>query len=554
LDQIVGDRRRIEFRYEQPFGGFHYSTVQQMDGGPGPESLAAAFSQRVTLHVADVPVSVALERVFDQLHVRYEIQEGHLRLDFPADEQRREALKRRVTIDCDNLPLRKFIEHITRDWQLAKVVLVPTTVDVQAPVTMHVSDATLESVLKQGFDQAHVRFEFRDKCLALSPAAEPTEEDRRIGELIEKRQGEQEGELIAEIVVEGNSAISTPAILQKLKVTAGRQASVKAIQDDVQSLWKTGWFSTVETKFRQPLKGPGQVLVFVVFERPAVPSVQDTGNKDNVTKKLEPLVLVAYPVADLLATPPPSLPPQKIDFQPLESLIQAAADAKSWKASGGAGQIEHADNTLSLVIRQSPEVHKQIANLLQKLREPRQLRVTIRGAVLDHRVYELLKGGSIKLPSDTWADFSCLTRAQSDFLLNTSDGTLVLERLPAASVAVGKEVTIPTQQGKKVWPQAVRLRTGQLAGRPYLWLDFVGDNPVSATPLQTTVQMQLLPDLRPVLIEMKSPPPAREWQSPWGLSHTVDQLVGKAQERMYLLISPEIEVGETPKEGPAARQ
>jgi hypothetical protein len=209
---------------------------------------------------------------------------------------------------------------------------------------------------------------------------------------------------------------------------------------------------------------------------------------------------------------------------------------------------------LSLVIRQSPEVHKQIANLLQKLREPRQLRVTFRAAVLDHRVDEQLEGSSIKLPSDAGADFSCLTKAQSDFLLRTSDGAHVLERLPATSVAVGKEVTIPTQQGKKVWPQAVRLRTGQLAGRPYLWLDFLGDNPVLATPLQTTVQMRLLPDLRPVLIEMKSAPVAAEQSSPWGLSHTVDQVLGKPQERKYLLISPEIEVGETPKESPAARQ
>ena len=142
----------------------------------------------------------------------------------------------------------------------------------------------------------------------------------------------------------------------------------------------------------------------------------------------------------------------------------------------------------------------------------------------------LLEGSNIKLPSDAGADFSCLTRAQSDFLLRRSGGALVLERLPLATVAVGKDVTIPTRQGQKVWPQAVRLRTGQFAGRLYLWLDLSGDNPVLATPLQTTVQSRLLPDLRPVLIEMKSAPVAAVQGPPSELRHTVDQVVGKPQD------------------------
>jgi outer membrane protein insertion porin family len=113
------------------------------------------------------------------------------------------------------------------------------------------------------------------------------DEDRRIGELIAKRQAEQEGEFFSQIVVEGNATIPTPAIMQKLKVSAGRKASVKSIQEDVRALWKTGWFYTVETKTRRPVDGKGQILVFVVFERPIVRSVQYLGNKDIKTKKLE---------------------------------------------------------------------------------------------------------------------------------------------------------------------------------------------------------------------------------------------------------------------------
>jgi outer membrane protein insertion porin family len=117
--------------------------------------------------------------------------------------------------------------------------------------------------------------------------ANAAEEDRRIGDLIAKRQAEQEGDFISQVVVEGNATIPTPAIMQKLKVSAGRKASVKSIQEDVRALWKTGWFYTVETKMRRPVDGKGQILVFLVFERPIVRSVQYLGNKDIKTKKLE---------------------------------------------------------------------------------------------------------------------------------------------------------------------------------------------------------------------------------------------------------------------------
>jgi outer membrane protein insertion porin family len=112
----------------------------------------------------------------------------------------------------------------------------------------------------------------------------PKDEDRRIGDLIAKRQAEQEGEFISEVVIEGNTTIPTPAVLQKLKVTPGRKSSMKTIQEDVRALWKTGWFYTVETKFRRTEKG--QALVFVVFERPIVRSVEYVGAQEVKTKKL----------------------------------------------------------------------------------------------------------------------------------------------------------------------------------------------------------------------------------------------------------------------------
>ncbi len=91
-------------------------------------------------------------------------------IEFPADEKLREALQRRVNFDCEKLSLGKFIDHIWKDWHLGNVI-VPMTVNLQAPITMHVKEATLESVLKQAFQQVDVRCEFQDGMFLLSPAS-----------------------------------------------------------------------------------------------------------------------------------------------------------------------------------------------------------------------------------------------------------------------------------------------------------------------------------------------------------------------------------------------
>ncbi len=92
LDQIFRDRPKIEFHYEQPFSALHYPyfhfPASESDANRGVQKLRDAHEAanldarcpgRVTLHVADVPVSVALRRVFDQLHVGYKFENEILR-------------------------------------------------------------------------------------------------------------------------------------------------------------------------------------------------------------------------------------------------------------------------------------------------------------------------------------------------------------------------------------------------------------------------------------------------------------------------------------------
>ncbi|HEV8069387.1 MAG TPA: thioredoxin domain-containing protein [Planctomycetaceae bacterium] len=305
LDKIFRDEPIINFSYDQAIGTFHYPLVHpivrylpavqnEMKSVRRLVTVAEYLDEkcpkRITLHVKDVSVAVALQRVFDQTPLDYWIENGVLRVDFPADKRLHQALQRKVTFDCDKLPLKKFIRHLENDWQLGEVDI-SVGVDREAPITLHAADATLETVLKLGCQQAHVCWEFQNGRLFLSPGVNATEDDRRIGELIARRNANPEGKLITQIVVEGNSTIPTSAILKKLKVTTGCKASIEEIRDDVRTLWLTGWFNTVETRLRDPLKGPGQVLVFAVAERPNIRKAQgkaDRPAKDVLARAVAP--------------------------------------------------------------------------------------------------------------------------------------------------------------------------------------------------------------------------------------------------------------------------
>ena len=72
-----------------------------------------------------------------------------------------------------------------------------------------------------------------------------------------------------------------------------------------------------------------------------------------------------YPVGDLLL-PPGATDEGMADFDLLINLIQNTVQPHAWGDSGGAGAIE--TSGLSLVISQNPEVHDEVARLLDELR------------------------------------------------------------------------------------------------------------------------------------------------------------------------------------------
>jgi len=92
---------------------------------------------------------------------------------------------------------------------------------------------------------------------------------------------------VSSIEVEGNETIPKSAIIKHIKTQVNRQASPETIREDVRSLYATRWFFSVEPRFRQT--DDGMALVFKVFERPTVRSVEYRGNHKIKTEYLKAL-------------------------------------------------------------------------------------------------------------------------------------------------------------------------------------------------------------------------------------------------------------------------
>ncbi|MCX7424288.1 MAG: hypothetical protein NTW96_01415 [Planctomycetia bacterium] len=63
------------------------------------------------------------------------------------------------------------------------------------------------------------------------------------------------------------------------------------------------------------------------------------------------------------------------DFDSLIELITTTIEDQMWEGIGGPGSIAPREQSLSLVINQTPFVHEEIEDLLQKLREAKAARI-----------------------------------------------------------------------------------------------------------------------------------------------------------------------------------
>ncbi len=125
--------------------------------------------------------------------------------------------------------------------------------------------------------------------------------------------------------------------------------------------------------------------------RHSQPDVQEV-QKDEVGRASEstrpsPFDFMTYSIADLVA--PTREIGTKAEYLPIIELIKSSIEPDSW--SGESGQITFAEPTLSLVIRQTPEVHQQIAQLLSQLRND-QTQIQISAQILKITTDSQLQG------------------------------------------------------------------------------------------------------------------------------------------------------------------
>ncbi len=91
-------------------------------------------------------------------------------------------------------------------------------------------------------------------------------------------------EPIVDVRIEGNVTIPAEAIAKFIKTRPGRPPVQSQIREDVQSLYRTRWFFSIEPRYRAT--DEGLVIIFRVLERPVVMSVEYRGNKKIKTKQL----------------------------------------------------------------------------------------------------------------------------------------------------------------------------------------------------------------------------------------------------------------------------
>lgn len=99
---------------------------------------------------------------------------------------------------------------------------------------------------------------------------------------------------------------------------------------------------------------------------------QREGNaKDQATAKSTELVTRTYPVADFVIP----IKPAKPRFDDVIEYIKGSTGEKVWNREGAS--IRTSEMTLSLVIRQTQDVHEQIADVLGQLRRQQDVQVSV---------------------------------------------------------------------------------------------------------------------------------------------------------------------------------
>ncbi len=122
---------------------------------------------------------------------------------------------------------------------------------------------------------AHARFQLLPPDAQLQPSAPPTEEEETDVPIAPEEAPEAQGDRIAEIRVEGNRRVEAAAVLRALTQQRGDVFDPDKTTEDIQALWRLGYFSDVQLLVQRAPQG--LVYVVRVRERPTIREVKIEG-------------------------------------------------------------------------------------------------------------------------------------------------------------------------------------------------------------------------------------------------------------------------------------
>lgn len=242
------------------------------------------------------------------------------------DEKRiEESLGKKISLQFDNAPLLEVVRYIRSAADINIAVdqsgLDEEGVTTNTPITIDITNIPLKSALKLVLDPLHLGYSIESDVLNV------TSRVRQQGKLVAAAYS------VADLVVAMRGQTSKPS-------------------------------------------NPFSTELFNANTQTATPSMGGLANRGQFQVASNQAGL-GFSMGSGMEASTLSGPGNTHDFNTLIDLITSVVEPDSWSEIGGHGTIRQNDMTLSLVIRQTQQVHQEIADLLEQLRRLQDLQITV---------------------------------------------------------------------------------------------------------------------------------------------------------------------------------
>lgn len=254
-----------------------------------------------------------------------EMRKGRYPTDYRSrseDEKRiEESLSKKVSLQYENAPLQEVVSYLRSAADINIAIdgggLEDEGVTTNTPVSVHLDNISVKSALKLVLGPLHLGYSIEDDVLKVTSRVK------------------QQGRLVAAAYPVADLVTSMRHITNSPNTALGTPGLGNALVTP--NAGPRGFFQV----------GGGNNPA-AAFSNGNTPEVTTNGGAEN-----------------------------NYDFHTLVDLITSVVEPDSWTEVGGHGSIKSNETTLSLVIRQTQQVHQEIIDLLEQLRRLQDLQITI---------------------------------------------------------------------------------------------------------------------------------------------------------------------------------